>query len=198
MNLLDYAAVAVPAGFLDNGLPWGITLVGPACADRRLLSFANRWQQSLQLPPGAMQQPLSITSATEITASGMIPLVVAGAHLDGLPLNWQLRERGAVFVNKTHTASAYRMYALAGGPPFRPGLIRDTRNGAALEVEVWNIPVGEFGGFVAAIPAPLGIGKVEMADGRWLNGFICEGYAIPEAKDITHCGGWRNYIAQQK
>ena len=86
------------------------------------------------------------------------------------------------------------MYALAGGPPYRPGLIRDTNHGAAIEVEVWEIPAAEFGGFVAAIPAPLGIGKIELADGRWLAGFICEGYALKEAEDITEFGSWRNYI----
>ncbi len=194
MNLLDYAAVAVPAGYLENGLPWGITLVGPAMSDRRLLSFANRWQQTLQLPLGATQQVLPASQTHRITTHATIPVVVAGAHLNGLPLNWQLRERGASFVMTTTTSKAYQMYALAGGPPYRPGLIRDTQQGAAIDVEVWEIPAAEFGGFVAAIPAPLGIGKIELADGRWLTGFICEGYAIADAKEITEFGGWRKYI----
>lgn len=198
MNLLDLAAVAAPAGFLDNGLPWGVTFVGPVMSDRRLLSFANRWQQQLGLPLGATQQILPPTQATNIDFNSTIPIVVAGAHLDGLPLNWQLRERGAQFVSKTVTAKAYRLYALSGGPPYRPGLIRDSAHGHSIEVEVWDVPRSELGSFVAGIPAPLGIGKVELADGRWLTGFICEGYAIADAVDITEFGGWRSYIKQKK
>ena len=94
----------------------------------------------------------------------------------------------------THTARSYRMYALAGGPPFRPGLIRDSDQGAAIAVEVWKIPSSEFGSFVDNIPAPLGIGKLELADGRWVSGFICEPCGIDDAEDITHLGGWRPYL----
>lgn len=198
MNLLDCAAVAVPAGMLDNHLPWGITFVADKFSDRKLLSFANRWQQALQLPLGATQQalpPSRLQNTPVITHSLTIPVVVCGAHLDGLPLNWQLRERGASFGEKTSTANAYRLYALAGGPPFRPGLVRDTTNGGVIEVEVWQVPPSEFGSFVAGIPAPLGIGKVELADGRWLPGFICEPCGIAGgAEEITAFGGWRAYI----
>src|SRR5690606_23765834 len=88
----------------------------------------------------------------------------------------------------------YRFYALAGGPPFRPGLIRDEAAGAAIEVEVWRLPLEHFGSFVAGIPQPLGIGKVELADGRWENSFICEGHAMAAAADITGFGGWRAYL----
>jgi len=195
MNLLDCAAVAVPAGYLDNGIPWGVSLVAPAMQDRKLLSFANRWQQAMQLPLGAMQQPLPPGKDTVVEFSNSIPVVVCGAHLQGLALNWQLTERGARLLEKTVTSPAYRMYALAGGPPYRPGLVRNERDGDSIEVEVWSVPAGEFGSFVAGIPAPLGIGKVELQDGRWLPGFICEGYATGEAADITHQGGWRRYLA---
>ncbi len=196
LNLLDCAAVAVPAGFLDTGLPWGITLVGAAMEDRKLLSFGNRLQQALKLPLGATAQALPASRATTATAcSATIPVVVCGAHLDGLPLNWQLRERGATLERRTCTARAYRLYALPGGPPFRPGLIRDDARGGAIEVEVWEVPAAEFGSFVAGIPAPLGIGKVELSDGRRLPGFICETYAIDGAREITHLGGWRAYLA---
>jgi allophanate hydrolase len=197
MNLLDCAAIAMPAGFLDNGLAWGITLFSTALQDRKLLSYANRWQQAMQLPLGATQQHLPASNHTAISFSDYIPVVVCGAHLAGLPLNWQLRERGAVFAEKTTTSKHYRLYALAGGPPSRPGLIRDAQQGSAIEVEVWNIPATEFASFVAAIPAPLGIGKLELADGRWLPGFICEGYALTNATEITDVGGWRNYIAKK-
>lgn len=198
MNLLDCASVAVPAGFLDKHLPWGITFVADKFSDRKLLSFANRWQQALSLPLGATQQPLGssrLQSTPAMTHNNVIPVVVCGAHLEALPLNWQLRERGANLFEKTKTSASYRLYALAGGPPFRPGLVRDTTHGSAIEVEVWDVPASELGSFVAGIPAPLGIGKVELMDGRWLSGFICEPCAMVDAEEITPFGGWRSYLA---
>lgn len=195
MNLLDCSAVAVPVGFLDNGLPWGITLAAPAMQDRKLLSYANRWQQALELPPGATQQALGVANNTPVNLDETIPVVVCGAHLRGLPLNWQLTERNATLQSQTRTAAAYRMVALPGGPPYRPGLVRDDRAGQSIEIEVWSVPQAEFGSFVAGIPAPLGIGKLELEDGRWLPGFICEGYATEGATDITEYGSWRNYLA---
>jgi len=200
MNLLDCAAVAMPAGMLDNRLPWGITFIADKFSDRKLLSFANLWQQALKLPLGATSQALPVSrlqNTPVITHSSTIPVVVCGAHLDGLPLNWQLRERGATFAEKTFTAKHYRLYALAGGPPFRPGLVRDVENGVAIEVEVWQVPASEFGSFVAGIPAPLGIGKVELADGRWLPGFICEPCGTAGAEEISVFGGWRLYMARR-
>lgn len=196
MNLLDYASIAVPAGFLDSELPWGITLVANAFADKKLLSYANLWQQQLQFSPGKTGYPLAASKPVAVSHSDTIPIVVCGAHLDGLPLNWQLTERGAGFIEKTTTSLAYRMYALAGGPPFRPGLIRDENNGVAIEVEVWQVPAAEFGSFVSQIPAPLGIGKVELADGRWLPGFVCEAYGVADAEDISQFASWRTYIQQ--
>jgi allophanate hydrolase len=121
--------------------------------------------------------------------------LVCGAHLSGLPLNWQLVERGARLKEKTKTAAVYRFYALAGGPPYRPGLILDTENGAAIDVEIWSIPSENFGSFVAAIPAPLGIGKVRTESGKAVSGFICEAYGIEGAKEITKLGSWKNYLS---
>ncbi|GAA3944957.1 allophanate hydrolase [Allohahella marinimesophila] len=199
MNLLDLAAVAVPTAFTERHLPFGVTLAGPRDSDRALLSIANRIQQTLKLPLGARgssEQTQEIPAATNpVTDTRKIDIVVCGAHLQGLPLNWQLTERGATLTERTTTAAAYRMYALAGGPPFRPGLIRDTRSGQHIEVEVWSMPSEHFGSFVSNIPAPLGIGKVELEDGRWVCSFICEPYAIAAAKDITSLGGWRAYLA---
>ncbi len=194
MNLLDCSCVAAPAGFLDTGLPWGISFVAAALQDRKLLSLANRFQQQLKLPPGATELELEDSTANGLSATTQIPVIVCGAHLSGLSLNWQLSERGAVFQERTTTAEAYRLYALAGGPPYRPGLMRDKENGVAIEIEIWAMPEENFGNFIAAIPAPLGIGKVETNDGRWLTGFICEPYAIQNAKEITEFGGWRKYI----
>lgn len=198
MNLLDCASVAAPAGFLDNGCPFGITFIAPAMTDRKLLSIANRWQQHLGLTLGALNQPLPDNEPMQTDFSNTIPIVVCGAHLQGLALNWQLTERGATLAEQTKTATKYRMYALAGGPPYRPGLIRDEQNGAAIETEIWNVPKDQFGSFVANIPAPLGIGKVEMQDGRWLPGFICEAYAVTDANEITELGSWRQYMKTVK
>ena len=195
MNLADCTSIAVPAGFLDNGLPFGITFISNAMSDRKLLSFANSWQQHLSLPLGKTDLPFEQTNGASIETSACIPVVVCGAHLHELPLNWQLTERGARLLETTQTAAAYRMYALSGGPPYRPGLIRDDAQGAAIEIEIWDVPREHFGSFVAGIPAPLGIGKVETRDGRWLPGFICEGYGIEGAREITELGGWRAYLS---
>ncbi len=198
MNLLDMASVAVPTAFTGQGMPFGVTLVGPAFSDRALLSIANRIQQVCPLPQGLDHQQVAMQPAGPVGDAQSIEVAVCGAHLEGLPLNWQLKDRGAVLLESTHTARAYRMYALAGGPPFRPGLIRDTDQGAEIEVEVWKIPASEFGSFVANIPAPLGIGKLELITGRWVSGFICESYGLEGAEEITSLGGWRRYLDTDK
>lgn len=194
MNLLDMAAVALPAGFTAQGLPFGVTLAGKAFSDRALLSVANRLQQHFGLTLGASAWPLPASSAAPVGNTQRIQLVVCGAHLQGLPLNWQLTQRQGRLEAITTTAPNYRLYALAGGPPSRPGLIRDDANGSAIDVEVWSLPSDQLGSFVANIPQPLGIGKLQLADGRWLSGFICEGYGIAGARDITDYGGWRAYL----
>ncbi len=198
MNLLDCASIAAPAGFLDNGCPFGISFVGPAMTDQKLLSIANLWQQSLGLKLGALDQPAPVSKQHKTAFSDTIPVVVCGAHLDGLPLNWQLTERGATLLQKTQTAAKYRMYVLPGGPPHRPGLVRDEQNGTEIEAEVWAVPKEHFGTFVANIPPPLGIGKVEVEDGRWLPGFICEAYAINDAREITQLKSWKKYLSGTK
>jgi hypothetical protein len=113
-----------------------------------------------------------------------------------LALNPQLTERDGRRVAATASAPRYRLYALAGGPPFRPGMVRVETQGAAIEVEVWSLPLSQLGSFMAGIPAPLGIGTVELADGSWEKGFICEPYALASARDITEFGGWRAYLAK--
>ena len=123
-------------------------------------------------------------------------MIVCGAHLDGLALNWQLTERGARLQEKLTTSPSYRMFVIDGTPQ-RPGLMRDEVNGKAIDIEIWRISKAEFGSFVAAIPEPLGIGKVETSDGRWLPGFICEAYAVSGARDITDLAGWRQYLLAQ-
>lgn len=197
MNLLDYSSIAVPAGFLDSGLPFGITFVGKAFDDTKLLSLANLWQSNRNEKLGATDWTCPALAENNTGVMDTIDVVVCGAHLEGLPLNWQLLDREAQLMEKTLTAASYRFYALAGGPPFRPGLIRDDANGSAIEVEVWRLNSKTFGSFVAGIPQPLGIGKVELADGRWVPSFICEGYAIDDAEEITQFGSWRSFMADK-
>lgn len=204
MNLLDYAAVAVPAGFQADGLPFGITLVAPAHQDAPLLHLAGRIQQANDLPLGATGISLRKESSRERMEaspelkSGQVRVAVCGAHLSGLPLNEQLTSRKARLVASTTTAPDYQLYALPGPPPYRPGMLRVERGeqGVAIEVEVWEMPAREFGGFVTGIPAPLGIGTITLADGSTVQGFLCEHYAITGATEIGRFGGWRNYLQQ--
>jgi allophanate hydrolase len=196
MNLLDCAAVAVPVGFRADGLPFGVTLFAPAFHDAALCGYAARLHQASGLTLGATGRP--VPPAPEASSQDdLIRLVVCGAHLQGLPLNHQLTARGAQLVAATRTASRYRLYALAGGPPLRPGLVRVASGGAAIEVEAWELPLAKLGGFVAGIPAPLGIGTVELEDGTWHKGFICEPCALEDAVDITAWGGWRAWLTRQ-
>jgi allophanate hydrolase len=196
MNLLDCAAVAVPAGFRADGLPFGVTLFAPAFHDAALLQYAARLHHASGLTLGATGRPVPPPPDASVH-DGLITLVVCGAHLQGLALNPQLTARGAHLVAATRTAPRYRLYAIAGGPPRRPGLVRVASGGMAIEVEVWELPLAELGGFVAGIPAPLGIGTVELEDGAWHKGFICEPCALEDAVDITACGGWRAWLVRQ-
>jgi len=196
MNLLDLAAVAAPAGFQSDGLPFGITLFAPAFTDLSLLKLADRFHCSQLLRLGATTHPVpQVTCSIDYAPPGSVPIAVCGAHLSGLPLNHQLTERGARLLETTRTADCYRLYALAGGPPQRPGLVRSD-SGGAIEVEVWAVPADTVGSFLQGIPAPLGLGKLELADSREVNGFICESHGVDKAEDITRFGGWRAYLAQ--
>jgi len=233
VNLFDYAAIAVPAGFQNDGLPFGITLIAPTHHDKSLLHLAGRLQQAYALPLGATGIPLSceipperaslqggtqgthgthgtqvsrVSVSAQATVRGSedieqletIRVAVCGAHLSGLPLNGQLTSRNGRLVTTTTTSRDYKLYALPGEPPRRPGLVRIERNeqGAAIEVEIWELPIGEFGSFVAGIPAPLGIGTITLMDGSVLQGFLCEHYAVADAMDISRFGSWRGYLRQ--
>jgi len=207
MNLLDYSAVAVPSGLLADGpaqgMPWGVTLAAPAFRDIPLLRLADRFHRAGAFTLGATPTPVAGTPACtglpsgEVGAagSGTVFVAVCGAHLSGLPLNHQLTSRGARLIGSPHSAPEYRLHALAGGPVQRPGMVRVAEGGSAIALEVWELPAAHFGSFVAGIPAPLGIGKVKLADGSEVPGFICEGLGIAGATDITHFGGWRAWLA---
>jgi allophanate hydrolase len=198
VNLLDLAAVAVPAGFTAAGLPFGVTLVGTAWSDLALLSLAARLHRTEANKLGASAVALTDEASFDWSASAnTIAVAVCGAHMEGLPLNHQLAERGGVLLERTTTSAQYRLYALPGGPPYRPGLIAVDSNGAAIELEVWSVPSHAFGSFVAGIPAPLGIGKITLADRRQVCGFLCEAHALTSAQDITSFGGWRAFMASR-
>jgi allophanate hydrolase len=197
VNLLDLAAVAVPAGFTSRGLPFGVTLIAPAWHDEDLLALAARLQKAWVQQLGATTHELRDEDAMAPLDEETIDVAVCGAHMQGLPLNPQLTSRGAWRVAVTHTRPGYRLYALPGGPPQRPGLVRVAEGGAAIELEVWRMPREQFGSFMQGIPAPLGIGRVQLASGGEVAGFLCEGHAIQGAQDITTHGGWRAWLARQ-
>jgi allophanate hydrolase len=182
VNLMDLAAVAAPAGFRSNGLPFGISFIGPAFSDEALLALAHRY--------------LGGTALLVEKCPGCVEVAVVGAHLSGELLNSQLTERGARLQKTCRTATDYRLYALAGSVPPKPGLIRDRNfRGPGIEVEVWAMPEDRFGGFVAAIPPPLGIGTVTLDNGDAVKCFLCEPDVLSGAKEITHFGGWRAFMA---
>ncbi len=190
VNLLDLAAVAVPAGLRTNGLPFGVSLIGPAFTDEALLVMADRFHREQAAVPGPAVE-------VETMPPGCVALAVVGAHLTGEPLNWQLTERGARRIRSCRTAAGYRLYRLEATVPSKPGLVRDPNfSGPGIEVEVWAIPEDRFGGFVAEVPAPLGIGKATLENGETVSCFICEPFAVPGAAEITRYGGWRHYMMQ--
>ena len=207
MNLLDYAAVAVPAGFQASGdaqgLPWGVTLAAPAFKDVPLLRLADRFHRAQALSLGATAAALTDTPAigTELPkgshTAGTVKVAVCGAHLSGLPLNWQLTQRGARLLGAVQSAPEYKFYALAGGPVQRPGMVRVNEGGAAIDMEVWELPAEHFGSFVDGIPAPLGIGKVKLADGSWVSGFVCEAIGVEGGTEITELVSWRAWLDRQ-
>ncbi|HYM30995.1 MAG TPA: allophanate hydrolase [Candidatus Cybelea sp.] len=200
MNLLDLSAVAVPAGFQADGLPFGVTLAAPAFNDNELCRLGEVLHRAQGLSMGAIGLPLPPVDAMAsggTSSAGVARVVVCGAHMSGLPLNHQLTERRGRLVRRCRTAPLYRMFALAGGPPKRPGLVRGSP-GRSVEVEVWQLPMQHFGSFVDGIPGPLGIGTIELEDGERVHGFLCETYATAGAEDITELGSWRHYLERKR
>lgn len=193
-NLMDLSALAVPAGFRRNGLPFGVTLMARAFEDGMLANLGDKLHRAL---PGAMlgatATPLTSTLPLKPAPTRTVDVAVVGAHLFGQPLNWQLAERSAQLVRTARTAAGYSFYALAGTIPEKPGLVFDGKGAGGIEVEIWRMPLPAFGSFVALIPAPLGIGTLKLDDGTSVKGFICEPHAVHDATDITAYGGWRTW-----
>jgi allophanate hydrolase len=186
VNLLGWCALALPAGRTAGGLPFGVTAIARGGLDAALAHFGQLWAGESPAPAGA-PWPRSAPS---------LPLAVVGAHLSGLPLNGQLTERGATLRERTRTAPLYRLYALPGTVPPKPGLLRVGAGGQAIEVEVWDLPLEQVGSFLALVPSPLALGTLHLEGGRNVHGFLCEPLALEGATDISHLGGWRAYLAQ--
>lgn len=184
VNLLDMAAVAVPAGYRHDGTGFGISLFAPAGTDRALLQLAETWGNPYPRP--------DLDTGDHMDT---IRLAVVGAHLEGMPLHWQLTSRNARLVAATETAPTYKLYAMADSVPPKPALVHDA-SGAAIKVEVYELEIAAFGSFVAEVPPPLAIGTVTLADGSSVKGFVAEPRALAGAEDITALGGWRAFVAR--
>lgn len=231
VNLLGLSALALPAGFAPGGLPFGVTFMAPGGADAALLDLGACWQLTLQaahqaaassalradadLPltdvpfacghglPALSSDELMLPTSNPVNAEPVIALAVVGAHLSGMPLHGQLTERHARLLQSTCTAPRYKLFALPGTVPPKPGLARlsdadPVEEGHAIDLEVYAMPMSSIGSFLALIPSPLGLGSVELADGTWVKGFICEPCGIAGALDVSHFGGWRAYMAHVK
>ncbi|CUM66186.1 uncharacterized protein PRCAT00003844001 [Priceomyces carsonii] len=206
VNLADMSALAIPAGFRPDGMPFGITLLSAKFNDYALLEFATRYMKnySEHVPRfyGALKEHHvstlgdSILDLPKPDANTLIKLAVVGAHLKGFQLHWQLEKCNATFLSATRTAKKYRLYALPKtGPVAKPGLRRVDKGGSNIAIEIYSIPKERFGDFIAMVVEPLGIGSAETESGEWVKSFICEesGYNLPGTTDITEFGGWKAY-----
>jgi allophanate hydrolase len=200
VNLLDLCGLAVPAALHADGTPFGITLLGPAGHDAMLASIGRVFHADTGLALGALSRPQPpLPALSALPAAGEIAIAVVGAHLGGMPLNGELKSLGARLLEATLTASDYKLYALAQTQPAKPGLLRVAKGaGAAIEIEIWALPAEHYGRFVAAVPSPMSIGTIRLADGRTVQGFLVESEALAGALDISSFGGWRAFLAGQK
>ncbi|MGB6348841.1 MAG: allophanate hydrolase [Pseudolabrys sp.] len=200
VNLLDLCALAIPASMTETGAPFGITLLAPGGADARLAEIGRAFHADTALPLGALkyrQPPLA--SASISLADNEVAVAVVGAHLSGLPLNGELLALGGRLLEAAKSAPDYRLYALAGTKPPKPGLLRvDSGKGAAIDVEVWGLSTEAFGHFVASVPMPLSIGTIKLSDGRRAKGFLVEAAATVDARDISRFGSWRKFLASEQ
>lgn len=192
MNLLDLAAIAVPAGARDDGLPFGVTFFAVRDSDEALLQLASH------LHPVLCDSFKQVRPPREWRLQDYEPIAVCGAHMKGLPLNYQLANRGAYLLRRTATTPSYRLYSLTGGRIRRPGLVRVKEQGVSIEVEVWAMHRSQWGAFINDIPAPLGLGQVELTNGESVTGFLCEPAGLDDALDISGFGGWRAYVNRSR
>ncbi|KAL2204270.1 hypothetical protein CC79DRAFT_1360177 [Sarocladium strictum] len=205
VNFLDWSALSVPAGYRSDGLPFGVTLIARTWQEPLLLRLAQQWLSGSPRKLGATEVTITESLPEELSASiaqeERIPIVVVGAHLSGLPLNKDLVSRGATFQAASTTSPNYRLYALPStGPVRKPGIKRvaDGEDGTSIQVESWLLPTSQLASFIRTIPHPLGLGSVELVDGSWQIGFICEPIGLTGATDVSEFGGWRAYMGHVK
>ncbi len=199
VNLLDLCALAVPTGPRGDGRPGSVTLIASAGEDGAVAAQGQRLMQTRRPKLGAtgLETPDLPIPETGLTSGTEMIVAVCGAHMSGLPLNHELTSRGARFLKATQTAPGYSLYALPGGPPFRPGLCRtENGHGTSIALELWAISKTAMGDFMAGIPAPLAIGTVEIEDGTQVKGFLCETSGLHGAEDISALGSWRSFLDQ--
>jgi allophanate hydrolase len=197
VNLLDLAGLALPASMRPDGIPFGVTILAPGGQDALLASLGRVFHADTGLPMGATGQPQPpLAPLPAAPHAGEIAIAVVGAHMTGMPLNGELRSLGARFLEAINTAPDYKLFALNGKPPARPGLLRVAQGGTAVALEIWALPAEGFGRFVAAIPAPLSIGTLTLSDRRTVKGFLAESDGVNGARDISEFGGWRKFVAQ--
>ena len=199
VNLLDLCALAVPGPFRQDGRPAGVTLIGTAGRDAALLTIGTEFHRLSAVPLGATGVPQPVVAAPETPVrEDVVELCVVGAHLSGLPLNRELVALGGRLRRSVSTRPDYALYALPGTTPAKPGMVRiGPARGTAIATEVWGLTTAAFGAFVAAIPAPLGIGTIRLADGSSPKGFLCEAVAVEGAEDVSGFGGWRRFLAER-
>jgi len=201
VNLLGQCAIAVPSSISRSGLPFGVTFIAPGGKDASLIGLAQTWEKGLDLPlgchlPGRSQLELVGVVQNHMPQSApSVKLAVVGAHLTGMPLNAQLVERGSRLIGEFHTAPAYKLVDLANTMPKKPGLFRVGEGGVSIALEVYEIPLTQLGSFLTLVPHPLGLGKIELLNGEWVSGFICEPIAELGARDISEFGSWKKYLA---
>jgi len=200
VNLLDLCGLAIPASMRDDGIPFGVTLLAPGGQDALLASIGRVFHADTALPLGALnvsQPPLRAPQGAP--AGDEMAVAVVGAHLSGMPLNGEMTSLGARLVEQTTTAPDYRLFALNGSRPPKPGLLRVAAGkGAKIELEVWAMSAAKFGQFIGNVAAPLSIGTLTLVDGRTVKGFLVEAEAVNGAQDISSFGGWRAFMAQAK
>lgn len=197
VNLMGWAALATPAGMTASGLPFGVTWIAPGGTDHALLALGQQWMDQMQLPLGHHLRASTRADRQNLARPYEAhAIAVVGAHLSGMPLNGQLQAAGARLAQSTTTSANYRLYALPNTTPPKPGLVRVDGGGQEIAVEVYDVPRWAVSGFLDAIPSPLGLGRIELASGQWVTGFICEPLAVKGARDITEFGGWRAYMAE--
>jgi allophanate hydrolase len=199
VNLLGLAALALPSHVPARGVPFGVTFIAPGGSDAALVRWGLQWEGAGPTQLGARLRETRGDERALVRLPACAPaleLAVVGAHLQGMPLHGQLIERGCRLQARTRSAAAYRLVALQGTTPPKPGLARVGvgEPGHAIDLEVYEMPMESVGSFLTSIPPPLGLGSIELEDGRWVKGFICEPHALAGAPDISAHGGWRAWL----